>query len=114
MEPEDRSEKLNTKNPQSNNNPLTLQKAIEMGEYDPGYLSTFPEWQTLTKHIQFQYIKQAINNRHNQLLTQWAEVVNIIDFAKKPYLQETLKNIQTQWKKLDEEKERLYIQYSTP
>lgn len=42
---------------------MSLQKAVDMGEYDPHYLSTFPEWQTLTKYMQFQFVKTGIENR---------------------------------------------------
>lgn len=42
---------------------LTLEKAVELGEYDPDYLANFPEWHTLSRHIQFEYtaITQVCN-----------------------------------------------------
>lgn len=91
---------------------LTLQKAIEFGEYDPQFLSGFREWHELTRHSQFQLIREALENRRKHLLTQWAEISNALNFSKKPYLQEALRNIEAQWKKLAEDKERLFLEYS--
>ncbi len=91
---------------------MTLQKAIEMGEYDPEFLATFPEWQDLSRHIQFQYIRDALENRHRQLITHWAEVNNMLDFSKKPQLTEALENIMLQIKKLEKDREKLYLEYS--
>lgn len=91
---------------------MTLQKAIDMGEYDPDFLSTFAEWHEISRHIQFQYIRQALDNRNKQLLTQWAEINNTIDFRLKPQMAEALVNIQKQMKKLDEDRDRLYFEYS--
>lgn len=91
---------------------MTLQKAIDLGEYDPAYLATFAEWHTLSRHIQFQYIRQALDNRHRHLITQWAEVNNMLDFSKKPQLTEALENIMLQIKKLERDREKLYLEYS--
>lgn len=91
---------------------MTLEKAIEMGEYDPVFLSTFAEWHSLSRHIQFQYIRKALDNRNQHLITQWAEIVNIIDFSKKPELAEALTNIQKQIKEVDRDREKLYLMYS--
>lgn len=91
---------------------MTLQKAVDMGEYDPNFLATFPEWHEISRHVQFQFIKQALDNRNRQLVTQWAEIVNILDFSKKPHLQEALRNIEKQMKVLDRDKEKLYLEYS--
>jgi hypothetical protein len=91
---------------------MTLQKAIQMGEYNPTYLATFPEWHTLSRHIQFQYIRNALENRHRQLITHWAEVNNMLDFSKKPHLSEALENIMAQIKKLEKDREKLYLEYS--
>jgi len=93
--------------------PITFHQAIEMGEYNPSYLAIFPEWHQLSKHLQFQYIRQALDNRYNQLLRQWAEINNILDFRLKPHLKEALKNIQIQMKKLDQDREKLYVEYSS-
>jgi len=91
---------------------MTLQKAVDMGEYDTEYLSTFPEWYTFSRHIQFQYIRTAIGNRHAQLITQWVEINNILDFRLKPNLQIALKNIEKQLKKLEKDREKLFLDYS--
>ncbi|MBU0569507.1 hypothetical protein KKB40_01850, partial [Patescibacteria group bacterium] len=56
---------------------MTLQKAIDMGEYNPEYLATFPEWHSISRHVQFQYIRQALDNRNRHLIVQWAEINNI-------------------------------------
>lgn len=91
---------------------MTLQKAIEMGEYNPQYLSTFPEWHSLSRHIQFEYIREALDNRNKHLITHWAEINNMLDFRLKPHLAEALKNIESQLKKLDKDREKLYLEYS--
>lgn len=91
---------------------MTLQKAVEMGEYDPDFLSTFPEWLTLSRHVQFQFIRQAPENRRHQLLMQWAETCNILDFSKKPYLKEALKNIKALLDQVEADREKIYLEYS--
>jgi hypothetical protein len=91
---------------------MTLQKAVDMGEYDPGFLATFPEWHSLSRHVQFQFVKQGLDNRNKQLLTHWAETVNILDFSKKPQLAEALKNIEDQMKKLEKDREKLFLEFS--
>ena len=91
---------------------MTLQKAIEMGEYNPEYLATFPEWLTLSRHIQFQYIRDAVENRRRHLVIQYAEINNILDFSKKPHLKEALKNIEIQLHKIEEDREKLFVEYS--
>src|SRR5260221_12815284 len=93
-------------------NTMTLAQAVAMGEYNPEYLATFAEWHNFSKHTQLQYIRTAIENRRRQLLTQWAEIDRAIDFRLKPGLHEAQKNIEKQMKKLSEDKERLYIEYS--
>lgn len=91
---------------------LTLEQAVKFGEYDPGYLASFPQWHELLKNIQFQYIKDVLDNRIKILRIRWAEVVNVLDFSKKPYLQDALRNIEKQIKKVEEDRERLYLEYS--
>ncbi len=91
---------------------LTLQKAIELGEYQPEFLSKYPEFQKLSKHAQFQLIRQAIDNRERQLISHWAEINNVLDFSKKPELQEPLKNLEMQRKLLMADKERLYMEFA--
>ncbi len=92
---------------------MTLQKAVDLGEYEPEYLATFPEWHTLSKHVQFQFIKQGLDNRRRQLWLQWAEVNNTPDFHLKPHLAVAIKNIEKQIKKLDGDWERLFLEYSS-
>ncbi len=29
---------------------MTLQKAVDLGEYHPDFLANFPEWHTLSRH----------------------------------------------------------------
>jgi hypothetical protein len=106
-------EKLKGGKPSSSAPKMTLQKAIELGEYDPKFLATFPEWNTFSRHVQFQHIRNALDNRENQLRVQWAEVVNFLDFSKKPHLKKTLDNIQKQIKLLDKDREELYLEYSS-
>ena len=91
---------------------MTLAKAIEMGEYDPDYLSTFPQWHTISRHIQFQYIRTALDNRHRQLILHWAEINNMLDFRLKPHLKDALENIEKQLKILEKDRENLYTKYS--
>ena len=91
---------------------MTLQKAVELGEYNPEFLATFPEWHTLSRHAQFQFIRQALANRHRHLIVQWAEINNLLDFSKKPELKDALKNIEKQLNELEKDKEKLYLEYS--
>jgi len=91
---------------------LTLEKAIELGEYDPNYLANFPEWHTLSRHIQFEYIRKALDNRRRQLLTQYAELHNVLDFRLKPEIHKAVKNMEKQLASLLRVKERLYSEYS--
>ena len=91
---------------------MTLEKAISLGEYNPNYLATFPEWHKLSKHIQFEYIRKALDNRDRQLIKQWAEINNMLDFRLKPHLKTALKNIEKQLKRLNNDREQLYLEYS--
>ena len=91
---------------------MNLLKAIEMGEYDPVFLATFPEWKTLSRHIQFQYISRGIDNRRKQLLAQYADMNNVLDFRLKPEMQKAIKNVLNQLDLLDKDRERFLIEYS--
>lgn len=91
---------------------MTLQKAVELGEYNPKFLSTFPEWHSLSRHAQFQFIREGLENRRRHLITQWAEINNFLDFRLKPHLKEALKNIELQLKILEDDRERLHLEYS--
>src|SRR3989344_7180806 len=81
---------------------MTLQKAVELGEYKPEFLETFAEWHTLSTHVQLQYIRQAIDNRKRHLITQWAEINNVLDFRLKPELKGALRKIEDQMRKLED------------
>ena len=111
MEPEEFSEKVKGGKTAKTDQNKTLQKAIDFGEYNPDYLSTFPEWATLSKHVQFQMIKTGIENRRKQLLMQYAEISNVLDFRLKPELKETLDNIHKQLKMLDTVFEKHSMEY---
>lgn len=91
---------------------ITLDQAINFGEYDPTFLQNFTEWHTLSTHIQWELIRKALDIRHRQLITQYAELNNALDFSKKPYIHEAMKNVQKQLENLRDEKERLYVEYS--
>ena len=108
---------INEKSPKSSglsaSSVMTLQRAVELGEYKPEFLETFAEWHSLSAHVQLQYIRQAIDNRKRHLLTQWAEINNVLDFRLKPELKSALKNIEEQMRDLESEREKLYLEYSS-
>ncbi len=91
---------------------LTLEKAIDFGEYDPEYLAQFQEWHAYTRHMQFELIKKALLNRRRQLLNQWMELNCANDYRIKPHLQEASSSIDRQLEKLTKDKEMLYSRYS--
>lgn len=91
---------------------LTLEKAVELGEYDPNFLANFPEWHSLSRHIQFQYIRKALENRNRQLLMQYAELNNVLDLRNKPEVWKAIKNMEKQLHQLLEIKEKLFAEYS--
>lgn len=91
---------------------MTFEKAVELGEYHPEYLSGFPVWHTLSRFMQFEFIVQALANRRKQLLRQWMEVNRANDFRLKPHLMEASKNIEQQLEKLRVDKEKLHTEYS--
>ncbi len=111
MESDDSGEIIKGGKSIKTSNKITLQKAIDMGEYDPDYLSTFSEWQDLSKHMQFQFIKTALENRRRQLLLQYADISNVLNFRLKPELKITLDNIHQQIKKLDDDFEKISMEY---
>ncbi len=90
---------------------MTLEKAVEMGEYNPEFLSTFPEWSSFTNNIRWHYIRQAIQNRRRFLLLNWAETNNVLDLRLKPELKQVLDKINNQVLDLNREEERLRIEY---
>ncbi len=91
---------------------LTLEKAVELGEYHPDFLATFPEWQQFSRIIQWEYIRRALKNRRHQLLVHWAEINNQIDFSKKPHLQQALDNLQKQLAIVMTDEEKYQVEYT--
>jgi hypothetical protein len=91
---------------------LSFHEAIEMGEYQPEYLSAYPEWHTFSQHTKLQYIRKALDNRRHQLLAQWADINTALDFRLKPELQQAIKNIEAQLKDLENDREKLYVEYT--
>lgn len=90
---------------------MTLDKAVEMGEYNPDFLSTFPEWSGFTDNIRWHYIRDALKNRRYFLLKNWAEVNNTLDLRLKPELKQVLDKINNQLLELNRDEERLRIEY---
>lgn len=91
---------------------ISFEKAIELGEYDPEYLAQFSQWATFSKHIQYQYIREALINRRKHLRLQWAELNNQLDYRLKPYLQEAKKKVEQALQNLNDEEERLIVEYA--
>lgn len=98
--------------PPLTNGNLTLQQAIDFGEYDPKNLANFEEWHTLSIHIQWQLIRKALDIRQRQLITQYAELNNVLNFSQKFNLHQAVKNVERQLQELEQDRERLYIEYS--
>jgi len=96
----------------SNKTDITLQQAVDFGEYDPSFLANFAQWHSLSIHIQWQLIRKALDNRQRQLITQYAELNNVLCFSKKPNIHEACKRVEEQLANLSQDKERLYIEYS--
>lgn len=113
MEAEPKEQNLSSGGSPSVGTTLTLQQAIDFGEYNPGYLSNFSEWHTLSGHIQWQLIRRALDIRQQQLLTHYAELSSSLEFSKKPHVQEAMKNVERQLRILAQDKEQLYVEYSS-
>ena len=92
---------------------LSFKEKIELGEYDPEILSLYPEWKTMSPHVQLQYIRAAMDNRRKQLLMQWAELDRSIDARLKPQLETAKKNIERHLKKIEDDRERYYLEYTS-
>jgi len=90
---------------------MTLEKAVEMGEYDPKFLATFPEWSTFSDNIRWHYIRDAIRNRRRFLLLNWAETNNVLDLRLKPEMNDVLDRINDQLKALNAEEEKLRLEF---
>jgi len=91
---------------------ISLQQAIDFGEYNPEYLSNFAEWHNLSPHVQWQLIRKALDIRHKQLITHYAELNNALYLSKKPHVQHAMKSVEKQLKQLMEDRESLYVEYS--
>ena len=91
---------------------ISFEQAIELGEYDPEFLAQYSQWQTMSRHVQYQFIRQALENRHKQLRRQWADLCNQLDFRLKPHLKEAQKKVELEMKKLNDEEERLLTEYA--
>lgn len=98
--------------PPPQNTTITLHQAIDFGEYDPKFLSNFAEWHTLSPHIQWQLVRKALDNRNRQLITQYAELNNVLDYSKKPHIWGAIKNVEKQLKSLSEDREKLYVEFT--
>ena len=90
---------------------MTLDKAVEMGEYNPDFLATFPEWAGFSNNIRWHYIRDAIQNRRKFLLLNWAETNNVLDFRLKPEMKQVLDKINLQLKNLNQEEEKLRLEF---
>lgn len=92
---------------------MTFEEAIKMGEYQPEKLTQYPEWQTLSHHVQWEYISKGMANRKTQLMRKWSETINFMDQSEIVGLKKQIADsIFEQIRKLGEEKERLYLEYS--
>lgn len=86
---------------------MTLQKAVDLGEYDPEYLSKLDGWNDLTSHLQWRMVHQAIKNRRTSLMVNWAEIANHPNFSKKPELKKIQESIENKLKQLQNDEEEL-------
>jgi len=91
---------------------LSFKEAIAMGKYEPSFFAEYPEWVTFDRAIQFQYISQGIANRRRLLRIQWAGLNNQLDFSKKPYLKTAVEKVEKAIKDLNEDEERLFVEYA--
>lgn len=109
---EDNFEKNTSKKGKPIYKTMSLQKAVDMGEYDPEFLANFAQWHCLTQMMRWRYVREAIKNRKHFLLLQWAEISNTLDLRLKPELKEALKNIEKQQGKVNIDEERLQIEFA--
>ena len=107
------SERTPKSKPISKSPTMTLEKAIDLGEYDEGFLSTFVDWQSLSDNIRFNYILRAIKNRRQFLRLNYAETFNVLDFSQKPELKDVLDSINKRLIELQKEEEKIRVKYST-
>ena len=92
--------------------PFTLEKAIDLGEWQPQVLAKYPEWNSLSKHARYQLIRQGMKNHRTHLRMQWAEISNQPNFSQKPHLKPALKKIEKALKELTVEEEMIQIEYA--
>jgi hypothetical protein len=91
---------------------ISFKESIDLGKYEVEYLSQYKEWQELDRHLQFQYISQAIINKRRQLRLQWAQLANQPNFSKKPYLAGAQKKVEKALRDLDINEELLMVEYA--
>jgi len=108
---EPKEQNLKSAPPQQNTG-ITLHQAIDFGEYNPEFLANFVEWHTLSPHIQWQLIRKALDIRYKQLITQYAELNNVLDLRNKPNVKGAMKKVEKQIDELAKDRERLYVEYS--
>lgn len=91
---------------------ISFKESIELGKYQIDYLSQYKEWEELDRHLQYQYITQAITNKRRQLRLEWAKIANQPNFSKKPQLLAAQKKIEQALRNLDTDEEALMIEYA--
>lgn len=96
----------------THNRIISFKESIELGKYQVEYLSQYKEWEELDRHLQYQYITQAITNKRRQLRLEWAKMANQPNFSKKPQLHVAQKKIEKSLKDLDTDEEALMIEYA--
>ncbi len=91
---------------------ISFKESIELGKYEVEYLSQYKEWQELDRHLQYQYITQALVNKRRQLRLQWALMANQPNFSKKPHLAAAQKKVQKALQDLEIDEEQLMVEYA--
>ena len=91
---------------------MTLQKAVELGEYEPHYLARFPDWSLLSRHVQSQLIRKGLENRWYQLMRKWSDLANVDFYSMKPHLGTAQKKVEEEIKNLEADRERLLEEYA--
>jgi hypothetical protein len=91
---------------------ISFKESIELGKYDAEYLEQYAEWNELDRHLQYQYIVQAIINKRRQLRLQWARLANQPNFSKKPHLADAQKKVEQALRDLDADEEKLMVEYA--
>lgn len=96
----------------TNSRLITFKESIELGKYEVEYLQQYKEWQELDRHLQYQYIIQAVTNKRRQLRLQWAKLANQPNFSKKPYLLEAQKKVEQALRDLEIDEEKLMVEFA--